>query len=64
MKKTPPTKEGWYWYRDADREVVLEVFEPHARGHWKAWDWNGGQFMLCSIAEYAGEWFGPLEVPK
>ena len=24
----------------------------------------GGRLMLCSIAEYAGEWWGPLEVPK
>lgn len=61
--KTTPTKEGWYWYRDAHHEVVLHVFEPHARGHWKAWDWSDGRLMLCAIADYEGEWYGPMKAP-
>ena len=63
--RTTPTQDGWYWYRDADRdEVVLHVFDPLGNKHWKAWDWQDGRLMLCLIAEYQGEWFGPLEVPK
>ena len=49
---------------DQDRETILHVFEPHAPGHFKAWDWDGGRLGLCSIAEYAGEWWGPLKVPE
>ena len=63
--RKPPTQEGWYWYRDANRdEVVLRVFDPLGNKHWKAWDWQDGRLMLYSIAEYQGEWYGPLEVPK
>ena len=63
MKKTP-TKEGWYWYRDEEREVVLHVFDPMHNGYWKAWDWQNGRLQLYPIAEYPGEWYGPLEAPK
>lgn len=63
-KTKPPTKEGYYWYRDDGRERVLHVFDPLGNGYWKAWHWNGVRLMLCSIAEYGGEWWGPLEVPK
>ena len=63
--RTPPTQKGWYWYRDANRdEVILHVFDPLGNKHWKAWDWQEGRLMLYAIAEYAGEWYGPLEVPK
>ena len=63
--KTPPTKKGWYWYRDADREeVILHVFDPLGNKQWKAWDWHEGKLMLCTIAGYEGEWWGPMEVPK
>jgi hypothetical protein len=63
--RTPPTKEGWYWYRDANRdEVVLHVFDPLGNKQWKAWDWKDGKLELCAIAGYEGEWWGPMEVPK
>jgi hypothetical protein len=62
--RTPPKREGWYWYRDAERdEVVLHVFDPLGNKQWKAWDWQEGQPMLCAIANYEGEWWGPLEIP-
>jgi hypothetical protein len=62
-----PTKEGWYWYR-ADDEVhregaVLYVFGPQEDGQFKAWDWHEGKLMLCTIAEYEGQWWGPMEIP-
>ena len=64
-KRKPPTEEGWYWYRDADRgEVILRVFDPLGNKIWKAWDWQDGRLMLYAIAEYEGEWYGPLEVPN
>jgi hypothetical protein len=53
-----------YWYRDEDRSTVLHVFDPLGNGIWKAWDWNRGRLMLCQIADYPGEWFGLLAVPK
>jgi len=60
-----PIEEGWFWYRDANREeAILHVFDPLGNKHWKAWDWNEGRLMLCAIAGYEGEWYGPLEVPK
>jgi hypothetical protein len=63
-KRTPPIQKGWYWYRDANRdEVILHVFDPLGNKVWKAWDWTEGQLMLCEIAGYEGEWYGPLEVP-
>jgi hypothetical protein len=63
--RKPPTKEGWYWYRDADRdEVVLHVSDPLGNKQWKARDWIDGRHILRLIAEYDGEWWGPLEVPK
>ena len=62
-KKTPPTREGFYWFRDEDRETVLHVFDPVGNGHFKAWDWNGRRLLLCSIQGYRGEWYGPLKVP-
>ena len=62
-KKTP-TKEGWYWYRDADRAVVLHVLDPLNNGYWKAWDWNQGRLQMCAIERYTGEWYGPLETPR
>ena len=61
--RTRPTKKGWYWYRDADREeVIFHVFDPLGNGVMKAWDWSEGH-MLRPIAEYDGEWWGPLEIP-
>ena len=63
--RKPPTEAGWFWYRDANRdEVVLHVFDPLGNKVWKAWDWQDGRLMLYAIADYEGEWFGPLEVPK
>ena len=59
-----PSKEGWYWYRDNGRDVVLHVFDPMHNGHWKAWDWDNGRLMLCAIAGYEGLWYGPIEPPK
>ena len=41
--KTPPTKAGYYWYRDQNRAVVLHAFDPLGNGYWKAWDWNQGR---------------------
>lgn len=64
-KKKTPTKEGWYRYRDEDREaVVLHVFDPLNNGHFKAWDWDHGRLMLCAIKTYQGLWRGPMEAPK
>ena len=64
-KKKTPTKQGWYWYRDEHREaVVLHVLDPLRNGHFKAWDWENGRLMLCSIAGYEGEWYGPMEAPR
>jgi hypothetical protein len=63
--RIPPNREGWYWYRDANRdEVVLHVFDPIGNKQWKAWDWKDGRLELCGIAGYEGEWWGPLEVPQ
>ena len=63
--RKPPIQEGWYWYRDAERdEVVLRVFDPLGNKVWKAWDWQDGRLMLYEIAGYEGEWYGPLEVPR
>jgi hypothetical protein len=59
-----PNKEGWYWYREKNRDVVLHVFDPMHNGHWKAWDWDHGRLMLREIAEYDGLWYGPIEAPK
>jgi hypothetical protein len=59
-----PNKEGWYWYRDKDRDVVLHVFDPMHNGVMKAWDWYQGRLTLCAIAAYDGLWYGPLEVPR
>jgi hypothetical protein len=59
-----PTKPGWYWYRDADREeVVLHVFDPQGNGVMKVWEWSEGH-MLRPIAEYDGEWWGPMTPPQ
>ena len=63
-KKVPPRKEGWYWYRDAERETVLHVFDPLGNGYWKAWDWDRGRLQLCLITPYTGEWYGPIGPPK
>ena len=63
-KKQPPTKEGWFWYRDDDRLVVLHVFDPLRNGYWKAWDVDQGRLMLRAIESYPGEWYGPLEEPR
>ncbi len=40
------------------------MFDPLGNKVWKAWDWQDGRLMLYGIADYQGEWFGPLEVPK
>ena len=42
----------------------FHVFDPLGNKHWKAWDWNEGRLMLCAMAGYEGEWYGPLEVSK
>jgi hypothetical protein len=64
-RKTLP-KEGFYWFRPDDGRdpVVLHVLDPMRNGVMKAWDWDLGRLMLCAIAAYEGEWYGPLEVPK
>ena len=62
-KLKPPTKEGYYWYRDEESERVLHVFDPLRNGYWKTWDWNNGRLMLCSIEGYQGDWWGPLKAP-
>ncbi len=45
-------------------EVVLRVFDPLGNKVWKAWARQDGRLMLYAIADYEGEWYGPLEVPK
>ena len=64
MEEEPPTKEGYYWYRDGEREVVLHVFESLTPGYWQAWDWQNGRLNKYSIADYPGEWYGPLKAPE
>jgi hypothetical protein len=59
-----PTKTGFYWYRDENRTVVLEVREGMAKGHWFTWDWQQRRFAQYPIAEYPGEWYGPLKEPQ
>jgi hypothetical protein len=27
------------------------------------WDFQEGRFQMCTVADYDGEWFGPLEPP-
>jgi hypothetical protein len=61
--KTTPTEDGWYWYRDAETEKVLHVFDAWGNGVMKAWDWKDGRHMLGSIADYEGEWYGPITAP-
>ena len=56
-----PTKAGFYWYRDENRAVVLEVREALAKGHWFTWDWQQGRVSQYDIAPYTGEWYGPLK---
>jgi hypothetical protein len=60
-----PTKEGWYDTETTTERPSSFTFSIHAgTATTKAWDWDQGRLMLCSIAGYEGEWFGPLEVPK
>jgi hypothetical protein len=40
MEEEASDEEGYYWYRDEDREVVLHVFESLTPGYWHAWDWQ------------------------
>jgi hypothetical protein len=63
--KKPPTKEGWYWYREPTAEArALQVQDTWKTGHLSAWDWNSkGGWQLCPIANYAGEWYGPITAP-
>jgi hypothetical protein len=60
-----PTRKGFYWYRHDDGRdpLVLHVLDPMRNGVMKAWDWDYGQLMLCTIAAYEGEWYGPIEPP-
>ncbi len=60
----PPTKPGFYWFRDKTRSVVLEVRESFVKGQMLAWDWQQGRLAQYSIAGYQGEWYGPLKEPK
>jgi hypothetical protein len=39
---------------------VLHVFDAWGNGVMKAWDWKDGWHMLGSIADYEGEWYGPI----
>ena len=45
-------------------EAILHVFDPLGNKHWKTWDWNEGRLMLCAVAGYEEEWYGPPEVSK
>ena len=59
-----PTKAGFYWYRDETRAVVLEVRDSMVKGKMLAWDWQQGRLSQYDIANYRGEWYGPLKEPR
>ena len=62
--KKHPTKPGFYWYRDGQRAVVLEVRESFVMGKMLVWDWQQGWLGQYDITPYQGEWYGPLKEPK
>ncbi len=66
LKWTPktPKKAGWYWFRSEDKTVILNVFDPWKNGVLKAWDFDSVRFQLCAIADYNGEWQGPIYPPR
>jgi hypothetical protein len=49
-----PTKAGFYWYRDKNRTVVLEVRDSFVKGKMLAWDWQqGGCVKMTSRSVWA-----------
>ena len=65
LKWTPknPQKPGWYWFRSGTRVRILGVFDPWKNGALKAWDFQEGRYQMSTVADYDGEWYGPLEPP-
>ena len=61
---THPIKPGFYWFRDANRSVVLEVRDSFVKDKMLAWDWQGGRLGQYDIATYEGEWYGLLKEPR
>ena len=46
-----PTKPGFYWFRDANRSVVLEVRDSFVKDKMLAWDWQGGRLGQYDISQ-------------
>ena len=47
-----PTKAGFYWYRDDNRAVVLEVRDSLVKEKMLAWDWQNGRLSQIRLAKY------------
>lgn len=62
--KEPPTKPGWYWWREAPRErtYVVEVFygEQHINMQLICVRYAGTDDKVHYIVEFDGEWAGPI----
>lgn len=59
--KATPTKSGWYWYKeDKYFHRPLNVFWSGTPGEWLVEDVFRGGKPTRPLAEYLGEWQGPI----
>ena len=58
----PPTVEGWYWYRDnIGSEGPKRVYKFDGMND--LYVVSSGPFRDLTVAEYRGEWSGPIPQP-
>ncbi len=56
----PPTKPGWYWHCDPERDGETQVFEVWLESG-TLWLSDYGEFV--AVSRMYGRWMGPLDVP-
>lgn len=64
-----PTKQGWYWYREAGGVIMIELvqFERSDAPLLFALMYRsqrGSYQYEQQVEEFFGEWAGPVEVPS